>query len=70
MEENKNIISFEQALLRLEEIVRKLESGNAPLDDSIKLYEEGVELVRIASSRLNEAKSKITVIDPRGENNE
>ena len=38
-------MSFESAIERLEEIVRKLESGDASLDESIKLYSEGVELV-------------------------
>ncbi len=70
MDENMNEFNFELAVSRLEEIVRKLESGKATLDESIKLYEEGVSLVRIASEKLGEAKSKITMVSPKGEDDE
>ena len=56
-------IDFEQALGRLEEIVKLLECSSLPLDDAIKLYEEGVSLVRAASVRLNEAKQRISIVD-------
>ncbi len=55
----ENEMKFEAAMARLEEIVRQLESGRAPLDESIKLYEEGVALVRLCSGRLEDAKQKI-----------
>lgn len=51
--------SFEEAILRLEEIVRILESGKTSLNDSIKLYEEGVALVREANELLSKAKQKL-----------
>ena len=70
MDENKNELNFEQAGARLEEIVRSLETGKATLDESIRLYEEGVMLVRIASEKLCEAKSKITMVSPKEEENE
>ena len=51
--------SFEQALKALEDIVRRLESGDVPLDESITLYERGEELRRLCQSRLDAAQSRI-----------
>lgn len=51
--------TFEQALERLEEISRFLESGEASLDESLKMYEEGMELIKFCSAKLNEAQKKI-----------
>jgi exodeoxyribonuclease VII small subunit len=45
-------LSFEDALKRLEEIVRTLEKGEAPLDQSIELYQEGDKLKRHCEARL------------------
>ena len=53
MSENK--MSFEQSLARLDEIVRMLERGDAPLGDSLKLFEEGTALLRDCDAMLNEA---------------
>ena len=55
-------LTFEAALKRLEEIVRKLESGEAPLDDAIKLYEEGDRLKQQCEARLQAAQAKIEQI--------
>ena len=55
-------LSFEAALKRLEEIVRQLESGEAPLDEAIKLYEEGDRLKRQCEARLKDAQMKIEQI--------
>lgn len=55
-------MSFEEALLALEEIVQKLERGDVPLDDSIALYERG-ELLRAAcQKRLDSAQARIEKI--------
>lgn len=64
---SKKTPGFEESLARLEEIVRKLESGEAPLDESLALFEEGVKLVRACSARLDEAERKITVLTKNGE---
>lgn len=69
MENGKNKISFEDALSRLEEIVRELEGGNTPLDKSLDIFEEGVKLVKLCSSRLDEAEKKVSVL-VKGENGE
>jgi exodeoxyribonuclease VII small subunit len=55
-------LSFEAALKRLEEIVRKLESGEASLDESIELYGEGDRLKRQCEARLQAAQARIEKI--------
>ncbi|MBR5453763.1 MAG: exodeoxyribonuclease VII small subunit [Clostridia bacterium] len=60
-------MTFEEAVGRLEEIVRMLESGSAPLDESLALFEEGVELVKTCNSRLDAVQQKITLLTRDGE---
>lgn len=55
-------LSFEQALRQLEERVQKLESGDLPLDDALRLFEEGVSLVRQCHERLDAADARIQVL--------
>ena len=55
----KKTVSFEQSKVRLEEIVRTLESGSEGLDSSLKLYAEGVELVRSCSEKLDQAEQTV-----------
>jgi exodeoxyribonuclease VII small subunit len=55
-------LSFEAALKRLEEIVRKLESGEASLDESIELYGEGDKLKQQCEARLQAAQARIEKI--------
>ena len=55
-------LSFEAALKRLEEIVRKLESGEAPLDEAIDLYSEGDRLKQQCEARLKAAQARIEKI--------
>jgi exodeoxyribonuclease VII small subunit len=55
-------LSFEAALARLEEIVRTLEKGEAPLDQSIALYQEGDKLRRQCEARLKDAQARIEQI--------
>lgn len=55
-------LSFEVALARLEVIVRQLESGDAPLEASIELYEEGERLKRQCESKLAAASARIEKI--------
>ena len=63
-------MSFEKKLSRLEEIVNKMESGELSLDDSLKLFEEGVKLSRECNKELNEAEQKVkllTAVNDKGE---
>jgi len=54
--------SFEDALARLEDIADALESGDAPLADSVKLYKEGVTLAQVCAEALNAAEAEITLL--------
>ena len=54
--------TFETDLKKLEEIVKKLEAGDVKLSESIKLFEEGVNLTGALNKALDEAQSKITVL--------
>ena len=51
--------TFEKAMERLEQIVAALESGRCPLDDSMKLFEEGTRLTAYCAGQLKEAEQKI-----------
>ncbi len=55
-------LNFEDALRRLEDIVRKLENGDVPLDQSIALYEQGEKLRTLCQKRLEDAQAKIEKI--------
>lgn len=57
-----NEMTFEQALARLEQIVRSLESGNVPLEDLIKLFDEGTALVKLCTERLDKAEEKVRLL--------
>ena len=54
--------TFEAALSRLEEIVRSMENGNAMLDESLTLFEEGVGLVKFCTKALDEAEQKVKIL--------
>lgn len=54
--------TFEENLKRLEEIVKILDSGECSLDDSVKLFEEGIALSRLCNTTLENAKQKITLL--------
>ncbi len=51
--------SFQAAIARLTEIVEQLEHGDLPLEDSLRLFEEGVKLSRISQERLDRAQKKV-----------
>ena len=61
--------TFEQALARLEEIVKGLENGSLPLDKSIELFEEGNALVKLCTQKLDAAEQKVKILQ-KGENGE
>lgn len=60
--ETSEELKFEKALERLEKIVEELESGNIPLDEALKKYEEGVRLSRACSEKLAQAEKKIQIL--------
>ena len=59
----KKKLSFEDALKRLEEIVSQLESGEISLDESLKAFEEGRELVGFCLNKLDEAEQKVKKLE-------
>ena len=59
--------SFEQNMQRLEQIVRALERGDVPLEESLKLFQEGTELVRACGNLLDEAEQQVKMILPKAD---
>ena len=57
--------TFEDAQRELEQIVDRLERGEAPLDEALKLWERGEELYRLCRGRLDEAEGKIEELAKR-----
>jgi exodeoxyribonuclease VII small subunit len=57
--DNKDALKFEEAMTQLEEVVRKLEAGDVPLEDSLAAFERGVALVRLLHARLDAVQEKI-----------
>jgi len=55
-------VKFEQAMARLEAIVAELEKGELPLDESLKIFEEGIRLSKNCLKVLEEAERKIEVL--------
>jgi exodeoxyribonuclease VII small subunit len=53
---------FEKSLLRLEEVVQRLESPQLSLDDAMKLFEEGVQLSRECQKQLEEAEGRVEIL--------
>lgn len=58
----KKQLNFEQAMERLEQIVSQLELGQAPLDQSLALFEEGTQLMRQCSALLDQAEQKVSLL--------
>ena len=59
--------TFESAMQRLEEIATELEEGELSLENSLKVYEEGVELTKFCSAKLVESEKKIKTLNKDGE---
>ncbi len=55
-------LKFEDSLARLEQIVSQLEAGNLPLEDSLKVFEEGIALARHCAKYLEEAEKRIEIL--------
>jgi len=61
-------LDFEQALSRLTELVKKLESGHLPLEESVAAFEEGVKLTRRCEALLDSAEQRLQVLGNEEEN--
>jgi exodeoxyribonuclease VII small subunit len=62
-----SIKDFEAALAELDALVKKLEEGDLSLEQSLALYERGVQLSRFCHARLEEAERRIEILTERGE---
>lgn len=62
MTKAKKKLKFEQAVSELEKMVEKLEEGNLPLAESLKTFEEGMDLVKFCEAKLSEAEGKVEMI--------
>ena len=58
----KEDLSFEELVTKLEEVTNKLEKDNLNLDESIKLFEEGMQISKKCNEKLEEAEKKITIL--------
>ncbi len=55
-------IKFEKAMHRLEEIVQSLEKGEHSLDESLKIFEEGIRLSQVCMAKLDEAEKRVEIL--------
>ena len=62
-----SIKDFEAAISELDSIVKKLEEGDLPLEQSLALYERGIQLSRFCHARLEEAERRIEILSDRGD---
>lgn len=63
---NAKNLKFDEALKKLEKIVDRLEEGDVPLEESLSLYEEGISLFHLCSTKLEEAKKKVEILTKKG----
>ena len=59
---NQKNKTFEESMVRLEQIVRAMERGDVPLEESLKLFQEGTELVRSCGKLLDDAQRQVNKI--------
>lgn len=59
-------LKFEDMMKKLDEISEELESGQMPLEESLKKYEEGIKLLRLCRRRLDETKRKVEILVKKG----
>ncbi len=59
---NKEALTFEEALARLEVLVNRLEEGNLPLEESLELFAEGIKLTKQCGRHLDQAEKQITLL--------
>ena len=61
--------TFEQSMKQLEKIVQDLESGDMPLEKAIKTFEEGIQLSKFCSKKLDETEKRITILMQNSDGN-
>lgn len=63
MHKESNPIDFEDAILRLEDIVKKIENDEIKLDDALLQYQEGTKLIKFCQNKLKNVEQKIKILD-------
>ena len=63
VEEKQDEKSFESAMIELEELVTKIETGNLSLEDSLKEFENGVKLSRVCQAALKDAEKRVKILN-------
>lgn len=58
----KKPLHFEESLAELEQLVERMEQGNLPLEESLKLFERGVQLTRTCQGALRDAEQKVRIL--------
>ncbi|MBO7364386.1 MAG: exodeoxyribonuclease VII small subunit [Lachnospiraceae bacterium] len=66
MNEEKSTVTVEERLTAIETIIKKLESGEPDLQESLALFEEGVRLVRESGAVLSEAETRLKILTDQG----
>ena len=66
----KKVKSVEETFQELEEIIRKLESGESSLEESFQYYEEGMKLVKSCNEKIDKVEKQIIVLEEDGESHE
>ena len=66
---SKTKMTFEQSAARIDEIVRLLEKGDAPLDKSLELFEEGAKLIKVCAKMLDAAEQTVVRLQKDEEGN-
>ena len=65
MEKKEKMVSFEENLRELEDIVKKLESGDISLDEMLELYEQGIARTKECNAQLKNAEQKISILEKK-----
>ena len=65
----KKTMTFEESMARLEEVLAELESPEGSLDELLKLYTEGVELIRLCNDRLEKAEQRVKMLQMQPDGN-
>ena len=58
----KKQLNYEEAMLELENTLEKLENGNTTLDDSVKLFKQGLNMIQICNERLTKAEGELKIL--------
>jgi exodeoxyribonuclease VII small subunit len=58
----KKTLHFEESLAELEKLVERMEQGNLPLEEALKLFERGIQLTRASQKALQEAEQKVRIL--------